>query len=67
MEKNHEFVNPLEKYEIIKVEYNTVKRKLEEELEILKERKKGADNLINEKVKFENEDIFYHIWRKIDK
>lgn len=67
MEENHQFINPLEKYEIIKVEYNNVKRKLEEELEILKERRKGISNLINGKVKFENEDIFYHILKKIDK
>ena len=40
MEENHEFVNPLEKYKIINVEYDIVKRKLKEELEILKEKRK---------------------------
>ena len=38
---------------------NTVERKLREELEILKERQKGLDNLMNTKNKFDNEEIFY--------
>ena len=44
---SHKFVNPLEEYEIVKVVNNTVERKLREELEILKEREKRLDNLIN--------------------
>ena len=40
-EENHKFVNPLEEYEIIKVEHKSVERKLREELEILKGKKKG--------------------------
>ena len=53
------FVNPLEEYEIVKLVNNTVERKLIEELEILKEREKGLDNLINIKIKFDSEEIFY--------
>ena len=49
IEDNHKFINPLEEYEIVKVVNNTVERKLMEELEILKEREKGIDNLINTK------------------
>ena len=49
IEDNHKFVNPLEEYEIVKVVNNTVERKLRGELEILKEREKGLDNLINTK------------------
>ena len=37
--ENHTFVNPLEDYQIWKVVSNTVKRRLREKLEILKERK----------------------------
>ena len=43
-------VNPLEDYEIVKVVNNTVQRKLREELEILKEREIGLDNLMNIKL-----------------
>ena len=57
-------VNPLEEYEIVKVVNNTVERKLREELEILKKREKGLDNLINIKIKFDNEEIFYNIIKK---
>ena len=35
-----------------------------EELEILKEREKGLDNLINIKIKFDNEEIFYNMIKK---
>ena len=41
-----------------------VERKLREELEILKEREKGLDNLINIKIKFDNEEIFYNMIKK---
>ena len=61
---SHKFVNPLEEYEIVKVVNNTVKRKLREELEILKEREKGLGNLINIKIKFDNEEIFYNMIKK---
>ena len=61
---SYKFVNPLEDYEIVKVVNNTVERKLREELEILKEREKGLDNLINIKIKFDNEEIFYNIIKK---
>ena len=40
---------------------NTVERRLREEFEILKEREKGLDNLMNTKIKFENKGIFYNI------
>ena len=50
----------MEEYEIVKVVNNTVERKLREELEILKEREKGLDNLINIKIKFDNEEILYN-------
>ena len=49
----------MEDNEILKVVNDTVERKLREELEILKEREKGLDNLINIKIKFDNEEIFY--------
>ena len=64
VEENHKIVKPLEECEIIKVEHNSAERKLREELEILKERKKDLNSLINSKVKINNEDIFYHISRK---
>ena len=64
IEDNHKFLNPLEDYEIVKVVNNTVERKLREELEILKEREKGVENLINTKIKFDNEEIFYNIIKK---
>ena len=54
IEDNHKFVNPSEDYEIVKVVNNTVERELKEELEILKEREKGLQNLINTKTKFDN-------------
>ena len=54
----------MEEYEIVKVVSNTVERKLREELEILKERDKGLDNLINIKIKFDNEEIFYNMIKK---
>ena len=61
---SHKFVNPFEGYEIIKVVNNTVERKLREKLEILKEREKGLDNLINIKIKFDIEEIFYNMIKK---
>ena len=39
-------------------------RRLGKELKILKERVKGLDNLINTKIKFDNEEIFYNIIKK---
>ena len=51
IEENHKFVNTLEDYEILKVVSNTVKRRLREELEILKEREKVLENLMNTKTK----------------
>ena len=45
VEGNHKFVN-------------LVERELREELEILKERQKDLNSLINSKVKFDNEDIY---------
>ena len=66
IEENHKFVDPLEEYEIIKIEYNTMERKLKEELEIIKERKKGTNNLMNAQVKFENEEVFYHLLKDIN-
>ena len=53
-----------EYYEIVKIVNNTVERKLRDELEILKEREKGLDNLINIKIKFDNEEIFYNMIKK---
>ena len=41
-----------------------IRDRLREELEILKEREKGLDNLINIKIKFDNEEIFYNIIKK---
>jgi hypothetical protein len=61
IETNHKFVNPLENYEIIKVINNNNERKINEELEILKEREKNINNLMNIQIKFENEDIFHYI------
>ena len=43
---------------------NTVKRRLREELEILKETEKGLENIMNTKTKFKNEGIFYNIIMK---
>ena len=54
----------MEDYEIVKVVNNTVEMKLREELEILKEREKGLENLINTNIKFDNEEIFYNIVKK---
>ena len=65
MEERHKFINPIENHGIIKIESKTNVRKLKEELEILKERKKGLNNLMNIKVNFENEEIFYHIIKKV--
>ena len=66
VDENHRFVNPLEEYEIVKVEQSPVERKLRDELEILKERKKNLNSLINSKAQFKNEDMFYHILSKIE-
>ena len=47
--------------EIIKIENNPQKRKLIEELEILKVKKEDKNKLMNIKVDFTNEEIFYYI------
>ena len=54
----------MEDYEIEKIVNNRVERKLREEIEILKEREKGLDNLITTKTKFDKEEIFYNIIKK---
>ena len=41
-----------------------IRDRLREELEILKEREKGLDNLINIEIKFDNEELFYNIIKK---
>lgn len=64
MDEHHKFINPTENYDIIAIKNNTSERKLKEELEILKERGKGLNNLMNIKVNVENEDIFYFILKK---
>ena len=60
-ESGHKFINPNENMEIIKIENNPQKRKLIEELEILKVKKEDKNKLMNIKVDFTNEEIFYYI------
>jgi Reverse transcriptase (RNA-dependent DNA polymerase) len=60
-ESGHKFINPKENMEIIKIENNPQKRKLIEELEILKVKKEDKNKLMNIKVDFTNEEIFYYI------
>lgn len=66
-ETKHKFPNLTENVEIIRLEDNIYKRKLIEEVEILKMKKEEKDKLLNIKVDFANEDMFYHIIRKSQK
>lgn len=66
MVKKHKFVNPTEKFEILNIENKSNKRKLREELEILKQRIKDSEKLMNIKTYFENEDIFYYILKNYE-
>ena len=66
-ETGHTFPNLIENVEIIKLEDNPNKRKLIEEVEILKVKKEDKNKLLNIKVDFTNEDIFYHIINKTTK
>ena len=61
METGHTFINPRENVEILKLENNINKRKLLEELEILKVKNKNKNALMNIKTEFNNEEAFYHI------
>lgn len=63
-ETKHKFTDPTENCKIIKIENKVEERKLKEELEILKQRKKDKSKLMNIKINFENEEIFYHILKK---
>lgn len=63
IEENHKFVNLVENYEIIKIVNNTNKKTLMEE--ILKE--KDLNNLMNVKINFDNEEIFYLILKTMKK
>lgn len=64
METGHKFINLLENVEIVKIKSNINQHKLLEELEILKEKKKGTNSLMNMKTVFNNEEIFYCILQK---
>lgn len=64
MEENHKFINPVHNFDIIKVERNVRERKLKEQLEIMKERETVENTLMNIKVNFDNEEIFYNILSK---
>lgn len=61
LETGHQFINPIENVEILKIEGNQKRRKLFEELAILKEKKENVDSLMNIKTAFDNEQIFYRI------
>ena len=63
-ETGHRFLDPTENVEIVRLENNISKRKLYEELEILKVRKKNSNALMNIKTEFSNEDMFYYILKE---
>lgn len=65
MEEGHKFVDPTENYKIIKIINKEKERKLREELEIIKLRKKNERKLMNSKIIFDNEEVFYGIVKNI--
>lgn len=57
----HKFTHPTKNYEIIEVENQIEERILRGELEIIIQRKKDENKLINTNINCKNDDIFYHI------
>ena len=64
MDTGHSFVNPMNNVEILKIEKDMGKRKLMEELEILKIKKENKEKLMNIQTDFNNDEIFFHVLRK---